>query len=202
MNLSLYSLVIDPILRDIRLSALAISGLETGDRMLDVCCGTGEQALYYAQKGINAVGIDLAPHMIETAKRNKAKRWLNQASFQIADATSLPFKDNSFDGASISLALHEVNQTSRDRIMAEMKRVVKREGTLIFIDFQVPLPQKPSAFLAQFIEFIRGGHHFRYFKDFIQQDGLNELLRKHHLQEVERNYLKGRLITIIKAVNV
>ena len=135
----IYSTVIDPLLQDIRIYASEFSGMKAGDRVLDVCCGTGDQVIHYAKRGILATGIDLNPGMIKLAEQSKRKQGLGNVSFQIADALNLPFENNFFDYASISLALHEVERTAGDRIISEMKRVVRKEGALIFIDFQVPL---------------------------------------------------------------
>lgn len=176
--------------------------MKAGDTVLDVCCGTGAQAIRYAKRGIIATGIDLGQGMIELAERNKRKQGLRNVSFQIADALNLPFENNFFDYASISLALHEVERTARDRIISEMKRVIKKEGALIFTDFRVPLPKNLALYLIKSIEFIAGRNHFRNFKDYIEQGGLDELLRKNQLPEEKRDYLNNGLIVIIKARNV
>jgi len=198
----IYSIVIDPLLRDIRIYAPEFSGMKAGDTVLDVCCGTGVQAIHYAKRGIIATGIDLGQGMIELAERSKRKQGLRNVSFQIADALNLPFENNFFDYASISLALHEVERTARDRIISEMKRVIKKEGALIFTDFRVPLPKNLALYLIKSIEFIAGRNHFRCFKDYIEQGGLDELLRKNQLPEEKRDYLNNGLIVIIKARNV
>jgi ubiquinone/menaquinone biosynthesis C-methylase UbiE len=197
-----YSKVIDPILRDVRLCTPEFAGMKAGDRVLDVCCGTGEQALHYARKGINATGIDLDPRMIEVAERNRRKRGLGNVSFQLADAQALPFKDDSFDYASVSLALHEKERPARDRVISEMKRVVKAEGALVFIDLSVPLPRKAYACLVRAVEFMAGRDHFRCFRDYIEQGGLDVLLRSSRLHEEKRDYLKHGTVAIIKAKNV
>jgi len=198
----IYSTVIDPLLRGIRIYAPEFSGMKAGDTVLDVCCGTGAQAIHYAKRGIIATGIDLGQGMIELAERSKRKQGLRNVSFQIADALNLPFENNFFDYASISLALHEVERTARDRIISEMKRVIKKEGALIFTDFRVPLPKNLALYLIKSIEFIAGRNHFRCFKDYIEQGGLDELLRKNQLPEEKRDYLNNGLIVIIKARNV
>ena len=197
-----YSRVIDPILRDVRLYAPEFSGMKAGDRVLDVCCGTGEQALHYATKGINATGIDTDPRMIEVAGRKRRKRGLGNVSFQLADAQALPFKDDSFDYASVSLALHEKERPARDRVISEMKRVVKAECALVFIDFSVPLPRNAYSYLVRAVEFMAGREHFRCSRDYFQQGGLDVLLRSNRLHEEKRGYLKHGTVAIIKARNV
>jgi len=201
MVFSIYSTVIDPLLRDLRVHVPQFSGMKAGDRVLDVCCGTGDQVLHYARRGIIAAGIDHSPHMIRVAERNKRKHGLRNVSFQVGDATELPFRDHCFDYASISLALHEKEASPRNRIISEMKRVVRKEGILVFVDFQVPLPRNPYTCVAQAIEFIAGGEHHRYFKDYIGQGGLEEILRENQVSEEKRDYLKSGLVVIIEAKN-
>jgi ubiquinone/menaquinone biosynthesis C-methylase UbiE len=193
-----YSTLIDPLLRDIRLYVVKFSGMKADDRVLDVCCGTGDQAFYYAEAGMVASGIDLDPHMLKLVRKDKRRLALSKASFQLADARNLPFKDNSFDYASISLALHEKDRNVRDSVISEMKRVVKKSGALIFIDFQVPLPKNLFACFIRSIEFVAGREHHRYFKDYIEQGGLDEILKKNRLTAEKRDFLNNGLITIVK----
>jgi len=197
-----YSTIIDPLLRNIRIHTVEFSGMKAGDRVLDVCCGTGAQVFYYAQKGVIAIGIDLDPNMLKLARKNGRKQGSSNVSFQMADAQNLPFKDNFFDYVSISFALHEKERAARDKIISEMKRVVKKDGALIFIDFSVPLPKNKFTYLIKAIEFIAGRNHHRHFKDYIEQGGLDVILKKNKLTEEKRDYLNDGLIIIIKTENL
>ena len=197
-----YSTIIDPLLSNLRAYTVKFSGMKAGDRVLDVCCGTGDQVFHYAQAGIMATGIDLDLNMLKLARKDKRNRDLKGVSFQRADAQELPFKDNVFDSVSISLALHEKEREARDNIISEMKRVVKRGGALLFLDFQVPLPRKPFSYLVRAIEFFAGRNHHRCFKDYLVQGGLEVLLARNRLTGAKRNYPNDGLITIIKSVNL
>jgi ubiquinone/menaquinone biosynthesis C-methylase UbiE len=194
-----YSTLIDPFLRGIRLYTRYFSRMKAGDRVLDVCCGTGDQVFYYARAGIIATGIDLDQNMLKLARKDKRKT--SAVSFQRADARYLPFRDNSFDYASISFALHEKERAARDKIIAEMKRVVRKGGALIFLDFQIPLPKKMLSYLVRVLEFFAGRNHYRCFRDYLAQGGLDVLLARNQLAEAKRDYLNGGIISIIKAMN-
>jgi len=89
----------------------------------------------------------------------------------------------------------------RDQVISEMKRVVKLEGALIFIDFQVPLPRNVWAAFARTIEFLAGGSHYRGFKDYLGNGGLEGIIINHHLREHSRTYLKSRLVVMMKVAN-
>lgn len=188
--------MIEPLMRSLRIQTPELAGMKAGDRALDVCCGTGALALHYARMGIISAGIDLDPRVIEVADNKRRKLGLSNVSFQTANALDLPFEDNLFDYASIAMSLHENERAERDRMIFEMKRVVKKEGSLVFIDYKVPLPRIPSSYTSKVVELIAGREHNRYFKDYIEQGGLDELLKKNHLHEEKRGEL-GPLSIII-----
>ena len=71
-----------------------------GSSVLDVATGPGEPALTVAEVvGPNGrvVGTDVAPEMVEAARRETARRKLRNARFEVAFTESLPFAPNSFD---------------------------------------------------------------------------------------------------------
>lgn len=197
----IYSLIVDRIMLGIRRHVPEFAGMKPGDRVLDVCCGTGAQSLLYGGMGITSWGIDLEPRMLEFAEKRRLRLGLTNTFFQKASAMDLPFKDASFDHASISMGLHEKEGSSRDRIISEMRRVVKINGALIFVDYRVPHPQNAYGYATRTVEQIAGGEHFRCFKDFIENGGLDSLLIRHNLREEKRNYPKRMPVALIKVRN-
>ena len=196
-----YETLIDPLLRDIRKLTPDFAGMKAGDRVLDVCCGTGEQVFEYGRHEIVASGIDNSKDMLKTALRNRLRRKLSNVKFKLADATNIPFPDGYFDYASISFGLHDKERLIRDQVISEMKRVIKQEGALIFIDYQVPLPRNVWAVFARTIECFAGGSHYRGFKDYLRNGGLEEIIMNHHLREHSRTHLKSGLIVMIKVTS-
>jgi demethylmenaquinone methyltransferase/2-methoxy-6-polyprenyl-1,4-benzoquinol methylase len=201
MSFSFYSKFVDPLLKDVRTSIPEFSGMKKGDKVLDIACGTGDQVFYYRKKGILAVGIDLNPKMVETAEKRKQKEEAKDVYFLSANATNLPFENDFFDFASISLAMHEITRKMRDEIVSEMERVVKKDGHLIFIDFSVPLPKKFRSFLIRSVEFLAGSRNFHNFSDYYEQGGLPMILKKNEQEEEKAEYLGQGLITVIKVKN-
>jgi ubiquinone/menaquinone biosynthesis C-methylase UbiE len=185
-------------MKDVRVFVTKFTGMKPGDKVLDVCCGTGDQVFYYNKEGAIAYGIDLDSKMIRMAEKDKRRKNNKNVSFQIADATKLPFEDNFFDYVSISLALHEKERDIRDKVISEMKRVVKKEGSIVFIDFKIPFPNNFYSYLIKIVEYFNGKYHFRYFKDYIKQGGLDKLLEKNKLREEKRSFLKYNNIVMIK----
>jgi ubiquinone/menaquinone biosynthesis C-methylase UbiE len=196
-----YETIIDPLLRDIRKLTPDFAGMKAGDRVLDVCCGTGEQVFEYARCGIIACGIDNSPNMLKIALRNKLKRNSSDARFELADAANLPFPDGCYDFTSVSFGLHDKEGLIRNQVIPEMKRVTKQDGALIFIDFQVPLPRNIWAVFARAIEFLAGGSHYEGFKDYLRNGGLERIIVNHNLREHSRALLKSRLIVMMKTMN-
>ena len=172
-----------------------------GDKVLDVCCGTGAQILLYGRKGVISWGIDADSRMIEFAERCRARLGLDNTHFQRASAMDLPFKDASFDHASLSMGLHEKEASSRDRIIGEMRRVVKKNGTLVFVDYRVPYPRGTYPYVARVVERMAGQEHFGLFRAFVRDGGLDALLRRHDLREDERSYARRMPVVLLKARN-
>ncbi len=79
-----------------------------------------------------------------------------------------------------------------------MIRVVKKEGFLIFIDFQVPLPSTIISYLVKAIEYFAGRNHYECFKEYLKQGGLDAILNRNQLQEEKRDYTENGIIVIIK----
>jgi SAM-dependent methyltransferase len=68
-------------------------------KVLDLGTGTGKAARVVAERFpvADVVGVDLAPEMVEEAQRLLPSELAGRVSFQVADGSSLPFSDGSFD---------------------------------------------------------------------------------------------------------
>jgi SAM-dependent methyltransferase len=73
-----------------------IDGLfRAGDRILDLGCGIGDDALHLAELGIEVLGIDAAPKMVDAAR----SRGVNASLLRIEDLSSSGFSLRMFSGA-------------------------------------------------------------------------------------------------------
>lgn len=172
----IYDPVLEKGLKNIRLKTKEICGAGSGHRLLDVCCGTGEQAAHYAGTGATVIGLDISKHMIAKAKTKEK----SNLSFMQGDATSVPFEDAHFDFASTGYALHEINESLRLKFFNEMLRVVKPGGAIILVDFSIPekfgiLPFIYHAIYYMF-EKIAGGSHYRNYLEWMKNGGLEGFL--------------------------
>jgi len=78
---------------------------------------------------------------------------------------------------------------------------VKKKGTLIFIDFKVPLPKNSIAYLIKAVEFIAGRENRKCFRDYLAQGGLNQILKENQLTPQEEALLKRGNLQVIKVKN-
>jgi len=96
------------------------------ERILDLGTGTGEGALFLAREFPTARvrGVDLAPEMIRIAREKVGLDPEGRIAFRVADASALPFEDDSFD---------LVTQVNVPPFFAEIARVLRPGGHLIAV---------------------------------------------------------------------
>jgi ubiquinone/menaquinone biosynthesis C-methylase UbiE len=106
---------------------LNFAGVEAGDRVLDVGCGTGSLTFTIPQLAdvAHISAIDYSEVYVEAARQRNTER---RISIERADACALPFPDASFDRALALLVLHFVPET--ERAVTEMSRVVRPGGVV------------------------------------------------------------------------
>ena len=106
------------------------------DICLDIACGPGHTALRMAERARRVIAVDLAPGMIETARRMAAERKLANVLVQFADAGALPFAARSFDLVTCRIAPHHF--TDVPGFLAEAARVLKARGRFVLEDSLAP----------------------------------------------------------------
>lgn len=77
-----------------------LAGVRPGERVLDLCCGTGASALPAARaagRTGSVLGVDLTPALVEVARANAARQGLTQLRVEAGDVTALTFPPGSFD---------------------------------------------------------------------------------------------------------
>lgn len=123
-------------------ATLIAADLQSGDRLVDVGCGTGELALaaaYLLASGdrnaqVKVTGIDATPGMIEIA-RGRAREFRSAARFDVAIAEALPFPDESMDAVTSTFFFHHLPTDVKRQAMREMWRVLAPGGRLIVTDY-------------------------------------------------------------------
>ena len=108
--------------------------------VLDVGCGTGENALYLAARGLDVWGIDFVPKAIERAREKALKRGLG-VHFQVGDALKLEVLGRTFDTVIDSGLFHTFGDEERSVFVRGLARVVQPGGVgfiLCFSDQEPP----------------------------------------------------------------
>lgn len=94
--------------------------------VLDVGCGAGRDTNFLHKKGFDVTGLDLSTGLIKIARNSYPK-----LDFILGNMTSLPFKDNSFDGVwSHASLLHLESIEDVKNALSEFKRVLTNKGIL------------------------------------------------------------------------
>jgi ubiquinone/menaquinone biosynthesis C-methylase UbiE len=111
-------------------AALHALALRPGDRFLDVGCGSGAAVRAASETVGHAVGVDLAPAMIERARQLAAG--LAGVEFVVGDSEQLPLPDASFTAVLCSSSFH--HYPNPGRALEEMGRVLTPGGRLVVAD--------------------------------------------------------------------
>ncbi len=126
--------------RSFREKVLLLARLQPGESVLDVGCGTGTLALaakrHVGQSG-TVSGIDASPEMIARAGK-KARKAGIEVVFRNALAEALPFPDASLDAVLCTIMLHHLPRKVRQECAWEIRRVLKRGGRVLAVDFGGP----------------------------------------------------------------
>lgn len=117
-----------------------VSEVAPGNCVLDVCTGTGELALAYADamgNGKPVIGTDFCFEMLAIGKEKveKQKRAHDMISVE-ADTLQLPFADDTFDIVSVGFGIRNVAKLERG--IREMARVAVKGGRVVILEFTQP----------------------------------------------------------------
>ncbi len=125
--------------------------LREGAAVLDVGCGAGQDTLDLARivgDHGRVVGIDSSETMLQEARTHATEARLS-AEYRVADATALPFTDDSFDGCRASRIFGYVKEP--ERALAEMVRVARPGARIVLAegDFDLLAIELPDRVLAR-----------------------------------------------------
>ena len=121
--------------------AISLSGVRSGQHVLDIAGGTGDLAKVFSREvGRNGhvVLSDINAAMLEVGRERLINAGCNNVDFVLANAETLaPFDDESFDLVTISFGLRNV--TDKDAALRAMYRVLKPGGRLLILEFSKPV---------------------------------------------------------------
>ncbi len=100
-------------------------------KIIDLGCGSGRDAHIFTEKGLEVIGVDFSPKMIEFAKKQAPK-----ATFYVMDLEQLDFPENQFDGAWSNAALLHLPKKNIPPVLSAIHRILKPEG-LFFLQVKL-----------------------------------------------------------------
>ena len=131
-----------------RTRAVDLSRISPGQSVLDVCCGTGDMALAYAQREPRLkkiVGVDFVEPMLEIARR-KCRRFQDKSPTDrdhplswrwiCADAQKIPLEPQQFDHISCAFGIRNLQDLQQG--LNEMYRLLKSPGRVVILEFAMP----------------------------------------------------------------
>ena len=154
----------------------------SGQSWIDIGCGTGAFTAQIAElcSPSQLLGIDPSEHQIEFARK---RSMAHSAIFQTGDATDLPCEPSSFDVATMALVLFFLPDPVLG--MAEMKRVVKSEGTLAAYVWDIPGGGLPHEWLQREFRKREIDYPLPPSSDVSRMDELEKLWTEEGIQSIE-----------------
>ena len=135
----------DPILRwmmreqAIKRRLIQEAGIQPGQSVLDLGCGTGTLAIMVKQSipAATVTGLDGDPNVLEIA-RTKAVRAGVNLTLDLGMAYQLPYQDRSFDRVLSSLVFHHLATDDKRKTMGEVYRILRPGGEFYLLDLGRP----------------------------------------------------------------
>ena len=123
-------------------------------RILDLCTGTGDIAIFAARRrpGWRVIGLDFSPAMLEIAARKGAKCRCRNIHWTEGDAMRIPYPDGSFEAVTISFGLRNCADTGA--VLREIARVLRPKGVLLCMDSFVPGSKAVRPFYRIYFRFL------------------------------------------------
>jgi SAM-dependent methyltransferase len=122
---------------------IARLGLQPGETVLDVACGTGNLSLPAARAGASVTGIDIAPNLIAQAVRNAQNERLRIA-FEVGDAERLPYPDGVF--RTVVTMFGAMFAARPERASAELLRATRSGGRIAMANWT------PTGFIGEMLK--------------------------------------------------
>ncbi|MCA1624814.1 MAG: class I SAM-dependent methyltransferase [Acidobacteria bacterium] len=101
--------------------------LQSGEKVLDVACGTGNLSIPAARAGASVTGVDIAPNLIEQARKIAESEGVN-CQFDEGDAEALPYADGSFD--TVITMFGAMFAPRPNKVAEELMRVCRSSGRI------------------------------------------------------------------------
>ena len=158
------------------LFAQIIKLIEPESDIIDVGCGTGLFSFLIADKSKTVLGIDLSKRNITKANMNLYKQPTEKLSFRNAYLNDIISEVKMhFDYAIMTYVIHEVNEEDRIQLINEIAEVADK---IIIGDYLIPCSNDFAGKIVKAVEFIAGAEHYRNFRTYETNGGIQYLANK------------------------
>jgi demethylmenaquinone methyltransferase/2-methoxy-6-polyprenyl-1,4-benzoquinol methylase len=193
---------------------IAIAGIRTGERVLDVASGSGDLASAFARRAGPEGEVWLTDINRAMLARGRDRLLDEGRALPLAqcDAERLPFPADHFDCVSVAFGLR--NMTHKDAALAEMRRVLKPGGRLLVLEFSrvwQPLTRAYDWYSFKVLpwlgsKFAGDADSYRYLAESIRmhpdQEQLKTLMEQAGLERVEYFNLSAGVVALHRAYKV
>ncbi|MBU4466552.1 class I SAM-dependent methyltransferase, partial [Patescibacteria group bacterium] len=133
---------------------IVLVGEPNEKKILEVGCGSGKDCIYFAEKGLNIIGLDLSSGMLEQARKNAKKKNL-KIQFVQSSMSQLDFPDAYFDGIWTKAALVHIAPNDYNKVLSEFNRVLKRDGFIHIWIQNFLWPKHILRFCQSFLSYLK-----------------------------------------------
>ena len=133
--------------------AVDILAPQKGEKILDLCSGTGRAASWMTQsvgKEGEVIGMDVSKNMVEVARKRYGR--LGNAIFLQKDVTEPWGYKNYFDGIFTSFSLHELPESERFGVLQRSYLALKQGGRIVIADFNPEISGRGKTLLLIFFK--------------------------------------------------
>ncbi len=189
----IYDPVLKPFITPLRKRVVEIATELGAKKVLDLCCGTGNQLKFFKRAGFDDIlGIDISKPMLAQAERGDLK-----VPCRFEDARETSFSDEEFDLVMVSFALHEMPLESAERVVKEGWRVLKRGKHFLTVDYCFDRrPGLLGRFLVHSVEKLAGKEHYRNFLNYKEKGGLHHFFPPEEKRPIIKEFFLLNTIAI------
>lgn len=154
-----------------RSDAVRALGMQNGERILDLACGTGInfERILAANRNGRLFGLDYSLGVVEQAQERLERNHWTRVALGLGDAADLPFADATFDRVLCTYALKAI--PSHQQALDQVQRVLKPNG--LFVAMDAALGAGVPRFLNPLIRWLARGIFYE-----IERPLINEIARR------------------------
>lgn len=179
------------------LAELCLDKIEPGSDILELGCGIGRDAIFFARHGNKVVATDGSDVVID---HNLTKKVSSSLRFELLDMRdTLPYKDNQFDVVYSNLSLHYYSNEKTREIIQNIGRVLKNGGLFIFACKSYDSLHNSGEELESNVVASPTGAILHFFTTDYVHTLLDECMNIEYLDEIEEEF-NGRQSRIIRCI--